>query len=343
MTSEDRAALRRAARAAVDAKTKPPGALGRIEELAVELAVLQATLRPSVDPARLVVFGADHGVAAEGVSAYPAAVTAQMMANLANGGAAACVFTRALGVSLEVVDVGVAADLSGLTDIVHAKVRAGTANLVTGPAMSSEDLSAAMDIGRAAASRAPQAGCRALALGEMGIANTTAAAALASALTGASPEMTVGRGTGVGDGILLHKQRVVCRALALHLRPGAGVADLLAALGGLEIAAITGAVLEASERGMAVVVDGFIVSVAALAAVRLDARCRMACFFGHRSVEPGHAIVLEALGAEPLLDLGLRLGEGTGAVLALPLLRAACAMLSEMATFAEAGVSEATG
>lgn len=340
--SDDRTALREAARAAVDAKTKPQGALGRIEELAIELAVLQRTLTPSVDPACLVVFGADHGVAAEGVSAYPAVVTAQMMANLATGGAAACVFTRLLGVSLEVVDVGVAADLSALTGIVHAKVRPGTANLATGPAMTRDDVAAAIEVGRGATRRGVRAGCRALALGEMGIANTTAAAALASALTGAAPELTVGRGTGIDDRMLAHKRHVVSRALAHNVKPGVGVADLLATLGGLEIAAITGAVMEASERGLAVVVDGFIVSVAALVAVRLDARCRAACFFSHRSVEPGHAVVLDALGAVPLLDLGLRLGEGTGAVLALPLLRAACAMLSEMATFAAAGVSRAT-
>jgi nicotinate-nucleotide--dimethylbenzimidazole phosphoribosyltransferase len=304
--------------------------------------VLQGTLTPSVDPARLVVFGADHGVAVEGVSAYPPVVTAQMMANLARGGAAACVFSRALEVDLEIVDVGVAADLSALGGIVHAKVRPGTVNLAAGPAMTSQDLEAAIEVGRAAARRAIDSGCRVLALGEMGIANTTAAAALASSLLGASPELTVGRGTGVSDAILAHKRRVVSRALALHARPVAGVSDLLAALGGLEIAAITGAILEASECGLAVVVDGFIVSVGALAAVRLEPRCRGACFFGHRSVEPGHALVLESLRARPLLDLGLRLGEGTGAVLALPLLRAACAMLSEMATFAAAGVSEET-
>jgi nicotinate-nucleotide--dimethylbenzimidazole phosphoribosyltransferase len=343
VTSSDRAALWRAARAAVDAKTKPLGALGRLEELAVELAVLQRTLTPSVDPARLVVFGADHGVAAEGVSAYPPVVTAQMMANLARGGAAACVFSRALDVSLEIVDVGVTADLSALSGIVHAKVRPGTANLATGAAMTVHNLAAAMEVGREAARRADEAGCRTLALGEMGIANTTAAAALASALTGAAPEVTVGRGTGVDDQTLAHKRDVVSRALARHARPGAGVADLLASLGGLEIAAITGGILEASECGLAVVVDGFIVSVAALAAVRLEPRCRAACFFGHRSVEPGHVVVLEALRADPLLDLRLRLGEGTGALLALPLLRAACAMLSEMATFAAAGVSEAEG
>lgn len=343
VTSDDRTAIRRAARAAVDAKTKPLGALGRVEGLAIELAVLQRTLTPTIDPARLVVFGADHGVADEGVSAYPAVVTAQMMANLAGGGAAACVFTRLLDVSLEIVDVGVAADLSALSGIVQAKVRPGTANLAKRPAMTDGELAAAMEVGRDAARRAARAGCRALALGEMGIANTTAAAALASALTGAAPEMTVGRGTGVDDEILANKRRVVSRALALHVKPGALVTDLLAALGGLEIAAITGAVLEASERGIAVVVDGFIVSVAVLAAVLLDGRCRAACLFGHRSVEAGHAVVLRALEAEPLLDLGLRLGEGTGAVLAVPLLRAACAMLSEMATFAGAGVSEATG
>ena len=331
--------MREAALAAVAAKTKPPGSLGRIEEVAVELAVLQQTLKPSVDPARLVVFGADHGVAAEGVSAYPSEVTAQMMANLAGGGAAACVFTRALGVSLEIVDVGVAADISGLTNIVHAKVRAGTANFATRPAMTAAELSAAIEVGREAARRAAQAGCRALALGDMGIANTTAAAALVSALTGASPERTVGRGTGIDDVVLAHKREVVARALSLHVTSGLGPAELLAALGGLEIAAIAGAVLEGADRGLAVLLDGFIVGAAALAAVRMEPRSRAACFLSHRSAEAGHGVVLEALGGQALLDLGLRLGEGTGAVLALPLLRAACAMLSDMATFESAGVS----
>ncbi len=305
----------------------------------MELAVLQQTLKPSVDPARLVVFGADHGVAAEGVSAYPSEVTAQMMANLAGGGAAACVFTRALGVSLEIVDVGVAADISGLNGVVHAKVRAGTANFATRPAMTAAELSAAIEVGREAARRAARAGCRALALGDMGIANTTAAAALVSALTGASPERTVGRGTGIDDAVMAHKREVVVRALSLHATPGLAAAELLAALGGLEIAAIAGAILEAADRGLAVLLDGFIVGAAALAAVRMEPRSRVACFLSHQSAEAGHGVVLEALGGRPLLDLGLRLGEGTGAVLALPLLRAACAMLSDMATFESAGVS----
>ncbi len=331
--------MREAALAAVAAKTKPPGSLGRLEDLAVDLAVFQETLRPSVDPARLVVFGADHGVAVEGVSAYPRDVTAQMMANLAAGGAAACVLTRAAGMSLEIVDVGVAADLSGLAGIRHAKVRPGSANFVEGPAMSAPECSEAIEAGRAAARRAADDGCRALALGDMGIGNTTAAAALASALTGAPPERTVGRGTGVDDRTLARKREVVARALALHVRAGRGPAELLAALGGLEIAAIAGAVLEASARHLVVVLDGYIVSTAALAAIRMEPSCRAACVLSHRSAEAGHAVVIEALGGEPLLDLGLRLGEGTGAVLALPLLRAACAMLGEMATFESAGVS----
>jgi nicotinate-nucleotide--dimethylbenzimidazole phosphoribosyltransferase len=334
--------IREAAWNAVGAKTKPPGSLGRIEELAVDLAVLQRSLRPSVDPARLVVFGADHGVTLEKVSAYPSEVTAQMMANLAGGGAAACVFSRTLGVSLEVIDVGVAADLRGLDGIVHAKVRAGSGNFVDGPAMTTAECASAIEAGRAAARRAAEAGMRTLILGEMGIGNTTAAAALASALTGEPPDRTVGRGTGVDDRTLAHKRAVVQRALARHLRPGATPCELLAALGGLEIAAIAGAVMEAAERGLVVLVDGFIVGTAALAAARMEPSCIEACFLGHRSAEAGHAVVLEALGRAPLLDLGLRLGEGTGALLALPLLRAACAMLGEMATFESAGVAGPT-
>jgi nicotinate-nucleotide--dimethylbenzimidazole phosphoribosyltransferase len=331
--------LRDEALAAIAAKTKPPGSLGRLEDLAVELAVIQRTLRPEIDPVRLVVFGADHGVTAEGVSAYPAEVTGQMMANLAGGGAAACVLARALGVGLEVVDVGVAADLSGLAGIRHAKVRPGTASFTQRPAMSTPECHAAIEAGRAAANRAATDGCRALAVGDMGIGNTTAAAALASAFTGATPERTVGRGTGVDDRTLARKRDVVTRALALHAAPGRSPEELLAALGGLEIAAIAGAVMEAAARGLVVVLDGYISSTAGLVAVRMKPDCRAACVLSHRSAEPGHALVLEALGGEPLLDLGMRLGEGTGAVLAVPLLRAAAAVLREMATFESAGIS----
>ena len=335
--------MRDEALAAIAAKTKPPGSLGRLEDLAVELAVFQGTLRPEVDPARLVVFGADHGVAAEGVSAYPAEVTGQMMANLAGGGAAACVLTRALGVGLEVVDVGVAADLSGLTGIRHAKVRHGTQSFTERPAMTPEECRAALEAGRDAARRASGDGCRSIAVGDMGIGNTTAAAARVSALTDAPAERTVGRGTGVDDRTLARKREVVTRALALHARPGRTAEELLAALGGLEIAAIAGAVVGGATLGLVVVLDGFISGAAGLAAVRMVPDCRAACVLSHRSAEPGHAIVLEALGGEPLLDLGMRLGEGTGAVLALPLLRAAAAVLREMATFESAGVSGPAG
>ncbi len=205
--------------------------------------------------------------------------------------------------------------------------------------MTASELAAAIEVGRAAARRAADAGCRALALGDMGIGNTTSAAALVSALTGVGPELTVGRGTGLDDRALDHKRQVVSRALARHVRPGAAAADLLAALGGLEIAAIAGAIMEAAQRRIVVLLDGFIVGAAALAAVRMEPRCLAACIACHRSAEAGHAVVLTALGATPLLDLGLRLGEGTGAVLAVPLLRAACAMLAEMATFESARVS----
>lgn len=331
--------LRRAARAAVDAKTKPPGSLGRLEELAVEIAVRQGSLRPEVDPVRLVVFAGDHGVVAEGVSAYPAEVTGQMMANFAAGGAAACVFARVMGVGLEVIDVGVAAPLDHLSGIVHARVRNGTANLANAPAMSEPELGCALEAGRAAARRAIGAGCRCLALGEMGIGNSTAAACLVSAFTGEPPERTVGRGAGVDDCGLSRKRAVVARALELHARAGVGPRETLAALGGLEIAAMAGAALEAASHGALVIVDGYIAGAAALAAIRLDPGVRPALVFAHRSAEPGHAVVLAALEAKPLLDLDLRLGEGTGALLAVPLLRAACAMLREMATFADAGIA----
>jgi nicotinate-nucleotide--dimethylbenzimidazole phosphoribosyltransferase len=331
--------LRHLARAAVDAKTKPPGSLGRLEELAVEIAVRQGTLRPEVDPVRLVVFAGDHGVVAEGVSAYPAEVTAQMMANFAAGGAAACVFAKVMGVGLEVVDVGVAAPMDHLTGIVHAKVSNGTANLATSAAMSESQLESALEAGRYAARRAIHDGCRCLALGEMGIGNSTAAACLVSAFTGTPPEQTVGPGAGLDDNGLAQKRAVVARALERHACPGAGPLQILARLGGLEIAAMTGAALEASRRGALVIVDGYIASAAILAAVRLDPSIRSALVFAHRSAERGHVVALAALQARPLLDLDLRLGEGTGALLAVPLLRAACAMLREMATFAGAGIA----
>lgn len=348
-----------AARVAMDEKTKPLGSLGHLELLAVRLATLQGTLTPDLTRARVVVFAADHGVAADGVSAFPSAVTAQMMRNFASGGAAVCVLAQAAALEVEVVDVGVdtdddaQAELDALataagTRVVQARVRRGSRNLRLEPAMSAAECAAAIEVGRATVRRAAAEGVRALGLGEMGIGNTTAAAALLCALTGMEPEDAVGRGTGVDDAGLRRKTAVVREALARHRADGAAVSDPLtpvASLGGLEIAAIVGAVLEAPAHRMAVVADGFISTVAALAAVRAEPAAASALFFAHRSTEHGHGAALDALEARPLLSLDMRLGEGSGAALAIPILRAAAAVLREMATFEGAGVSrrEAAG
>lgn len=326
-----------AAQRAIDEKTKPQGSLGELETWAVRLACIQNTLTPHISRARILVFGADHGVATEGVSAYPPQVTPEMMRNFARGGAAINVLARANGLEVEVIDVGVNADLSALDGIVHAKVRAGSRNMLNEPAMTADECQAAMDIGREAVRRAAAEGVQAIGLGEMGIGNTTAAAALLSGLTGAAASETVGRGTGVDDERLAHKRDVVAAAVAKHATHDP--ARALAALGGLELAAIAGAALEAPAHGIIVVADGFISTVATLAAVRIDPNIRANLFWAHRSAEQGHGVALDALGARPMLDLRCRLGEGTGAALALPLLRSAAAILTEMATFASASVS----
>jgi nicotinate-nucleotide--dimethylbenzimidazole phosphoribosyltransferase len=345
---------------AIDDKTKPPGSLGDLELWAVRLVGIQDTLTPAIDRARIIVFGADHGVAAEGVSAYPPQVTGEMMRNFARGGAAINVLARANHIEVEVIDVGVDADLADTPGLIHAKVRRGSRNFLHEPAMTTPELDAALAVGRAAAQRAAHDHVRAVGLGEMGIANTTAAAALLSALTGAPPTDTVGRGTGVDDTRLAHKRTVVTRALATHFPvetlsssspttpPPPFITErvvdprtALATLGGLELAAIAGAALEAPRHGIAVVADGFISTVAILAALRIDPSIAPALFFAHRSAESGHALALDTIGARPMLTLNLRLGEGTGAALAIPLLRSAAAILTEMATFSTANVSRA--
>jgi len=350
-----RTALHRRAQVAIDQKTKPLGALGHLEAIAVRLAVLQGTLAPDVSHARVIVFAADHGVAADGVSAYPPQVTAEMMRNFARGGAAVCVLARAGGVDVEIVDVGVDADLAEELDaiaaaagtrVVHGKVRRGSRNLRVEPAMTNAECDAAIAVGRAAVRRAAADGVQAIGLGEMGIGNTTAASALLGALTGLPPEATVGRGTGVDDERLAHKRAVVRAATVRAAVERHGASDradearaALASLGGLELAAIAGAVLEAPAHGIAVMADGFISTVAALAAVRMVPEAADALFVAHRSAEHGHAAAIDALGMRPLLALDMRLGEGSGAALALPVLRAAAAVLREMATFESAGVS----
>jgi nicotinate-nucleotide--dimethylbenzimidazole phosphoribosyltransferase len=335
-----------AARRAIDAKTKPLGALGRLEDVAVRLAVLQGTLMPCVDRTRICVFGADHGVAFEGVSAYPRSVTAEMMRNFDRRGAAINVIAAANDVSVEVIDVGVDADLTMHAGIRHEKVRRGSRNCLDEPSMTTRELDAALEVGKAAARRAAANGVRALGLGEMGIGNTTVASALLSALTGNPASATVGRGTGVTDDVLVRKREIVDRAVALY--SPASAKELLRCIGGLELAAIAGAALEAANLRIAVVADGFISTVAVLCALRMaadDDRLAQALFFAHHSAESGHAVALAACDAcakcdaRPLLLFGLRLGEGSGAALAMPLLRAAAAVMRDMATFASAGVS----
>ncbi|PWV64462.1 nicotinate-nucleotide--dimethylbenzimidazole phosphoribosyltransferase [Plasticicumulans acidivorans] len=319
--------------------TKPAGALGRLEALAVRLAGLQRCVCPQLERVRIVVFAADHGVAAAGVSAYPQAVTAEMVRNFARGGAAISVLARTLGAELEVVNVGTVAALEPLAGVIDARVGPGTANFVRAPAMSDEQLEQALAAGRTAAERAMLAGAQLFIGGEMGIGNTTAAAALAAALLGLPTAELVGPGTGLDAAGVAAKIRIVDAALAR-----AQAATPLAALrelGGFEIAALAAAYLAAAQRGVPSLVDGFITSVAALVALRMQPELADWLLFAHRSAEPGHRHVLAACAAEPLLELGLRLGEGSGAALALPLLRSACTLHGEMATFAEAGVSQA--
>jgi nicotinate-nucleotide--dimethylbenzimidazole phosphoribosyltransferase len=310
-----------------------------LEEIAVALAALQGTHEPAVDPCAITLFAADHGVAREGVSAYPQEVTGQMVRNFVAGGAAISVLARALGARLEVVDVGVATPLADCPTVVAARVAAGTANFVEGPAMTGPECVCALRAGEEALRRAHAFGARLFVGGEMGIGNTTAASALACLLLGRTPFDLVGPGTGLDAAAMGRKRQVVEAGIARH---GAAAGDPLACLsrvGGFEIAALVGAYLAAAAAGVPVLVDGFITRVAALTAVQLAPKVAPWFFHAHLSGEPGDRHVLVALGAKPLLDLGLRLGEGSGAALAVPLLRHACALHNEMATFAEAKVA----
>jgi nicotinate-nucleotide--dimethylbenzimidazole phosphoribosyltransferase len=325
----------RDARQLHDRLTKPRGSLGRLEEVGVRLAGIAGQCPPPIpDPATVAVFAGDHGVLAEGVTPWPQEVTAQMVANFCAGGAAVNVLARQAGAQVVVVDVGVAADLEPASGLLLRKVRRGTANLAVEPAMTDEECEQALAVGRDVAAMSIDGGARALVTGDMGIGNTTASAALIAAFTGRPAAEVTGRGTGVDDATLQRKIEVVERAL----RRATG--DPLAELGGLEIAALAGFILEGASRGVPVIVDGVIACAALLAAAARQPRVVDGCVAGHMSTEPGAAAALDHLGLEPLLDLGLRLGEGTGAVLALHLVRAAALVLNEMATFDSAGVSE---
>ena len=326
--------------------TKPPGSLGRLEELGVRLAAIQQTSKPHLGKGAVVVAAADHGVTAEGVSAYPAEVTPQMVLNFLAGGAAVNQIARAANAEVYVLDVGVnGPEFPAHERLLAARVRPGTGNIAREPAMSPAEALAALQAGENAARRAISEGADVLAAGDMGIGNTTAAAALTAALLGLPASEVTGRGTGVADEAYRRKVAVVDQALEraraeLGDPTRADPLEVAAQLGGLEIVAAAGVLLAGAAAGLPVVTDGFPVTAGALLATRLEPNLSGYLFAGHRSVEPGHARQLEALGLEPLLDLGLRLGEGTGAVLAMPVLRAAAEVLAGMATFDEAGVSE---
>jgi len=322
--------------------TKPPGSLGRLEEIANRICAIQKTLAPVVRCPSIYVFAADHGVCAEGVNPYPPEVTAQMVVNFLSGGAAINVLARIGGASLNVIDVGVAGGIPPRDGLISRRVANGTNNFCCEPAMSRDDAVAALAVGMDCAEHAVNAGSTVIGVGEMGIGNTTVASAICSAITGLSPEATCGRGTGADDACLSRKISAVDRACALHLPYIKDTVDLLSRLGGLEIAAMCGACVGAARRRCAVLVDGFIATAAAAVAVQLNVNVRDYLFSAHRSTEPGQAALLEYLRLRPLLDLEMRLGEGTGTALAIPLVRAGVEAFTGMASFASAGVSEAS-
>ena len=319
--------------------TKPPGSLGQLEALAIRLAALQGRPLPDVTRAHIAVFAADHGVAAENVSAFPQAVTAQMIDNFASGGAAISVLARYLGATLEVIDLGTVGVSQASSGVTRRPIARSTANLAREAALTADQLIAALDSGRDAATRAVEHGAQLFIGGEMGIANTTSATALACALLKLAPATLAGPGTGLDAQGISHKVRVIERALSLHAPHCTTAQETLRRLGGFEIAALAGAMITCAQARLPVMVDGFIVGAAALVATRINPGVRDWLLFSHRSAEPGHRALLDALNARPLLDLGMRLGEASGAAVAVPLLRMACALHAGMATFAEAGVS----
>ncbi|MCK1624334.1 nicotinate-nucleotide--dimethylbenzimidazole phosphoribosyltransferase [Bradyrhizobium sp. 160] len=319
--------------------TKPTGALGRLEQLAIELAGLQATESPRAARVPIIVFAGDHGIVAQGVSAYPQGVTIAMMANFASGGAAISVLARELGSSLEVVDAGTLAQ-EQMAGVVTDKPRSGTRDFSVEAALEPAELAFAFAAGQRAVARAEVGRPDLVIFGEMGIGNTTVSAAIAASLLGISAEEIAGSGTGIDAAGRAHKARVIDAAIARHGIAGASSEHILCAVGGLEIAAICGAIIAAAQRRLPVLIDGFIVSVAALVAVQINPSCRPFLLPSHQSAEQGHRLVLRALNVQPLISLGLRLGEGSGAAIALPLVRSACALHNGMATFAQANVPD---
>ena len=329
-----------AARARQDTLTKPRGSLGKLEELSIQLAGMKADPLPSVEHKAVIVMAADHGVTAEGVSAYPSEVTAQMVLNFLHGGAAINVLAHQSRARVTVVDIGVARDFEPLPGLLQRKVMCGTRNLAQGPAMTREEAEQALQVGVDVLLEEAEHGLDIVATGDMGIGNTTSSSAIAAVMTGLPVPEVVGRGTGIDDSGLERKIRVIERALAVNPPKADDAIDILHKVGGLEIAGLAGVMIAAAGRRIPVIVDGFISTAAALIAVGLAPRLRDYLISAHQSVEIGHQAMLKHLNLTPLLDLNMRLGEGTGAALAFHLLEASTRILREMATFGEAGVSD---
>lgn len=327
------------AKAHIDLLTKPIGSLGRLERVAVKLAEMTGQKFPVVSPPAALLFASDHGVTDEGVSAYPKEVTAQMVLNFLSGGAAMNVFSHQIGAQFAIVDVGVAETVRH-ENLISRKIRRGTRNFVIEDAMTDEEAYEALTVGKEEATTLINNGAKCLIVGEMGIGNTTSASALLAVITEKNLAELTGPGTGLTTEQMKVKQSVIERAIAARKPDKNDPIDLVKKIGGFEIVAMAGAMLEAARNRIPIIVDGFICTVSAIIATKIDTRASDYMLAGHQSAEPGHKAALEKLGKTPLLDLDMRLGEGTGAALAFPIVQAAIKMLSEMATFSEAGVSE---
>lgn len=323
----------------IDYKTKPHGALGMLEKLAFQIANIQGTLTPELRKPHIIVFAASHGIAANGVSAYPAEVTAQMVLNFLSGGAAINVFTRQNRMELLVVDAGVDYDFGKTEKLIDAKVGYGTKSFLTSPAMTADELDECLLRGRKIVGRVQETGCNVIGFGEMGIGNTSSAAMMMSNLLGVPLEDCVGKGTGLNDEQLSAKLAILRQAMQNHAGIGNDPLRVLQTFGGFEIAMMCGAMLEAADRGMIILVDGFIASVAYLCAFRMQDAVSAHAVFCHESTEKGHGLLLRYLHVHPVLQLGMRLGEGTGCAVAYPILQSAVAFFNEMASFESAGVS----
>jgi nicotinate-nucleotide--dimethylbenzimidazole phosphoribosyltransferase len=328
------------AQARLDRLTKPIGSLGRLEELAARYVMITGEMKPKIPRGTVFTFAADHGVTAEGVSAYPSAVTPQMVLNFLRGGAGVNVLARHVGIEVRVVDIGVAFDFEGVSGLIHKKVMPGTKNMLVESAMSPAQAEQALQVGIDLATEAGRHGIGLIGTGEMGIGNTTASSAIAAVMTRRPVSEVTGRGTGIDDASHAHKIDVIQRTLDLHRLDLTNAMEVLAKVGGLEIGGLAGLMLGAAEARIPVVLDGFIAGAAALIAVRLQPHCKDYLIASHRSVEQGHQAILDHLGLKPLFDLDLRLGEGTGACLGMSLVFSAIKIFTEMATFDEAGVSE---